>query len=413
MEIRESQPNPEQEQMHDTDMLKHRAKEKIDIARRQVTRNMHKDDERYKMDLLREMKANLPIHTVEQSTQPENSLAYSQEAHKASEGSEASTRIEAEYRTPPEGWKGKQKEQVQRYKYASMDEFVFSSYTPMTAEETLGMFASRVGTDLFMRKADIAHDQRREVSGKPEKSLGPNIEASNPRLAQQYQMLLPSPHFQHLDQLANSHQKLTLIDSSASKKMYDFSSIYDPVGHRILVDLKDKKGNPRPFEDVRKDLMIELHNACSRDSFQRTATLFPKGLDKKASPDEKESHSYKMAKFALSSEWNEWINIFECSQRIQNINADLNMQDVRITNPYERHFAKADQGWYQFPNYLQDQILQKHTAHFDSMAHRPDWIGKRLMAVADPASLMITQEQVENWKSGKTTKIKPLSNNPW
>lgn len=303
-----------------------------------------------------------------------------------------------------------------------MDEVAFSFYTPTTA---LGMFDSgtsksperslyqipdqrvqRLETDFFMREADIVHDQRREA-------FGPNIEASNPRLVQQHQMLWPSPHFQHLDQLANSHQKLTLIDSSASKKMYDFSAIYDPVDHRILVDLKDKKGNPRPFENVRKDLIIELHNACSRDSFQRTATLFPEELDKKASPDEKEAHSYKMAEFALSSEWNEWINTFECSQRIQNINADLNMQGVRITSPYERQFAKADQGWYQFTNYLQDQISQKHTAHFDRMAHSPDWIGMHLMAAADPASLMITQEQVEIWKSGKTTKIKPFSDNPW
>ncbi len=142
--FRESQPNPEQEQTYDTNMLKQLAKEQVDIARRQVTRNISKRDVRYKraksladdwkgnidrirdnkkgkgpersleqiltdtrrqtrskiedsgccirgktlssnMDLLRKMKANLPIRTVEQQTQPESSLAHSQEAHEAGE----------------------------------------------------------------------------------------------------------------------------------------------------------------------------------------------------------------------------------------------------------------------------------------------------------------------------------------
>lgn len=87
-----------------------------------------------------------------------------------------------------------------------------------------------------------------------------------------------------------------------------------------------------------------------------------------------------------------------------------------VTRGLAGGFAVPGAGWYLFDNYLNTQIATGHTGGYDAIAGNPNWKGKRIMNIVkykSMAYLTITQKQVNDFLSGKTKKVKKLSNNPF
>jgi hypothetical protein len=87
-----------------------------------------------------------------------------------------------------------------------------------------------------------------------------------------------------------------------------------------------------------------------------------------------------------------------------------------VTRTFAAQYAVADAGWFLFRDYLQAQIAANHTTHYDVNAANADWKGHAMVNIVTNTSsayLKITQKQVTDYKSGKTSKVKNLSNNPF
>jgi hypothetical protein len=248
--------------------------------------------------------------------------------------------------------------------------------------------------------------------------LGPDT-TSDKTLTEQYNFLLPSVRFQYLDRIVNSNKKIILIDSSniPSQPVY-----YDNLSHKIYIPINTENDIVRPIEDIRDNLLWEMYNASMRGPFQRLDDQrYVYEANKNSSYEEKEIYPYKIAAYALSYEWYEWINIIEHYLHCQAINTDPNMGEKgpHIKNNLSHASNSDDKTWGEwdnFPNYLQEQIKNGHTTNIDPQALDPSWKGKHLLAMVErkyPASLIITQKQIRNWENGRTRKIKRPSNNPF
>jgi hypothetical protein len=244
--------------------------------------------------------------------------------------------------------------------------------------------------------------------------LGPNIAASSAGLVNQYNILLGSATFQQLNNKVTTNQDITLTDSSLLPGQ---PVDYDSGTHTIRVPLSTPAGLARPLPDIRDDILWEMHNASIRGPLARAGAK-DSPLGGGASTVERKKYPYQRAAFALSFEWDEWINVVEHHIETQRINADPAMggggPHVRPT--FAAYFAVADAGWFQFGNYLTVQIAAHHTTGYDPNAANPDWKGKKLLDIVQSASmapLLITQKQVNDYLSGKTKKVKQVSNNPF
>ncbi len=245
--------------------------------------------------------------------------------------------------------------------------------------------------------------------------LGPDMKRSDNALVEQYEFLLHSAHFRPLARLVTSDEQIILEDSSDVPGQPED---YDAYKHCIRVPLKTKDGIARPLADVRAALLFEIHNAYLRGLIERTNRLDPPDLSPDSSAKEKEFYPFRMAGFALSCEWGEWIHAIECHLRIRAINADPKMGEGRqhVRECFGARYAKFDQRWYKFSKYIEEQIEGKHTLDYDPEAAKPDWVGKHILAVVQaryPASLIITQKQVRDWQNGIRRRVKSPSNNPF
>jgi hypothetical protein len=366
----ESQYGTQQGQMRNTDMLKQMAKERVDLARREVTRGMSKNDDRYNRakKLAEDVKANVNSTLDKESKQ------------------------------------GKSKERS------------LKDIFKIAVEQTKKEVANRtfITKDTRSSKEDLLQ----QIDANLQVSLGPDTGISDPRLVEDYRFLSGSAPFRSLDRMATSDTPITLVEATDSTAIYQSRAFYYEDVHKISVPLKDKDEAPRSREDVRADLIWEMENASSRRSFQRMKQLIPEPLNANSSPEERELYLYKRAKYTLAAEWNEWRNILECDHRVMAINADpkLGGEGPHVTRRYGVFFRNTDQNWAYFKNYVETQRANGHTLHFDPDAARPDWVGKHLLAVAQeryPDSLVITDKEVQSWKSETTKRIKSSSNNPF
>lgn len=255
---------------------------------------------------------------------------------------------------------------------------------------------------------DVMQQEQIERKRQKDQGLGPDTDKSDKVLLEHYEFLSGSEHFRRLARLATSDRKIILEDSSdVPDQPFDYTYYQD--AHMIRVSLKTKDGKPKPLAEVREELLWEMRNASVRDQWQRIGSLMPSPA---SSSEEKEMYPYKMAAYALSAEWLEWSNMIEHVHCVQAINADSNMGEggSHVTTRYGHWYAKADQGWYKFVDYLKTQIEVKHTTQFDPKAASRNWAGKHVRVMANKAALEITQEQMQDWQSGKSTKVMPFNN---
>ncbi len=251
--------------------------------------------------------------------------------------------------------------------------------------------------------------------------LGPNVGASSAGLVAQYNALLASATFQELNTKVTTGTNIILLDSSLIPgRPVDYTA----ATHTIRVPLNTAAvapavPAPRPVADVRDDILWEMHNASIRGALGRSAEKFDVAAPGVGSSvDEKEKYPFQRAAFALCFEWEEWVNIVEHDIKTQRINADpaMGVGGPHVTRSFGGSFGVPDAGWFLFSNYLQTQIAGGHTTGYDANAANGDWKGKLLLSIAEhdsSANLKITQAQVRSYLSGKTSKVKQLSNNPF
>lgn len=251
--------------------------------------------------------------------------------------------------------------------------------------------------------------------------LGPDLANSSAGLVAQYNALLASAEFQKLNTTVTTNTNIILVDSSLiAGRPVDYTA----ATHTIRVPLNTAAvppavPGPRPVADVRDDILWEMHNASIRGALGRSADKFNVAAPGPGSSrDEKEKYPYQAAAYALCIEWEEWVNVVEHDLKTQKINADPAMGPggPHVTRTFAASFAVADAGWFLFSNYLQTQIASGHTGGYDANAANADWKGKSMLSIAQHdsrANLQITQVQVNNYLSGKTTKVKQVSNNPF
>jgi hypothetical protein len=167
-----------------------------------------------------------------------------------------------------------------------------------------------------------------------------------------------------------------------------------------------------------------MHNASIRGALGRSAAKFNVAAPGPgASREDKEKYPYQRAAYALCTEWEEWVNVVEHVQRVQLINANLAAAGPgpapvggHVLNTFGALYAVAGAGWFKFSNYLNAQIGVGHTAGYDANAALPGWKGKALLQIAQydsSASLEITSKQLADYTSGKSSKVKAISNNPF
>ena len=263
---------------------------------------------------------------------------------------------------------------------------------------------------------DVTGHAKKMLVPKTIQRLGPNWVASDLGLINEYYNLLRSAEFQKLNQIVTQHQDITLLDSSANQALD-----YNPATHTIRVPLNTPAGAARSLPDVREMILWEMHNARNRGAHKRTALKFPVP-GPNATWEEKELFldPYNLAARALSKEWDEWIKVAEHDIRADAINQDPAVTGPLGANPVTRRFggnlAEPGEKWYQFKEYLRDQIANNHTTSYDKSAPNADWEGHRILATVQrksPASLIMTNKQVDDFIEGKKTYIKDEAINPF
>jgi len=247
--------------------------------------------------------------------------------------------------------------------------------------------------------------------------LGPDLAQSNAGLVAPYNALLASAAFQTLNTKITTNANIILLDSSLIPGQ---PVDYNAGTHTIRVPLNTAAGAPRAVAEVRDDILWEMHNASIRGALGRSGAKFDVGVPGPGSSREDiEKYPYQRAAFALCTEWEEWINVVEHDLRTQAINADpaMGAGGPHVTRTFAAQYAVSDAGWFLFKNYLQAQIATGHTTHYDGNAANADWKGHAMVNVAaagtSSAYLKITQQQVTDYRSGKTSKVKSVSNNPF
>lgn len=251
--------------------------------------------------------------------------------------------------------------------------------------------------------------------------LGPDLANSSAGLVAEYNALLASTVFQRLNNTVTAHADIVLVDSSLIPGQ---PVDYTAATHTIRVPLNTAAVPPavpaaRPAADVRDDILWEMHNASLRGALNRSAAKFNVAAPgPAASIDEEQKYPYQRAAYALCVEWEEWINVVEHDLKTQRINADPAMGGAgpHVTRSFAASFAVADAGWFLFTDYLQTQLATGHTAGYDANAANANWVGNTMLHIAQKqsaAALRITQAQVNNYQSGKTSKVKQASNNPF
>ncbi len=256
--------------------------------------------------------------------------------------------------------------------------------------------------------------QSQRLEKKREGKYGEDYEAvepdpsSNETLMQHYKFLLQSPDFWNLARIINSEKKIILTDVSDAPDLYEY---YDDETHKIHVTLHHQDGTAKSAEELRDVIAWEVRNGTMRGQFKR--------IEKNFSEEDIKADPFKRAAQALASEWLEWINIMEHAWfcRVMNNDPHMGAEGPHIKEIY-RSQTKPGHEWYDFRNYLKTQIQTGHTlTAFDRDAANASWIGNDMLSIIEkryPASLIMTEKQVSDWRITKATrKIKSPSNNPF
>lgn len=247
---------------------------------------------------------------------------------------------------------------------------------------------------------------------------------SNPTLRALYTSLMQgSETFRELDSvLSPPHRRVRLADLPGGNAQYNPAThtIYVPVHEPPLRGRRGTRSGPpsppqrRPAARLRAELLFEMHNARNRGALTRIQQrLLPRGLPANATPTERALAPYRAAAYALAAEWEEWAKGVEFNERTERINSEVGPQ---VASVFGRKFDTPDQKWFSFRNHLQDQIDRGHTANYDPAANLPGWVGHRivhfLLAVRGP-SLMVTQRELADFRSGRRRSIKSDGANPF
>jgi hypothetical protein len=225
--------------------------------------------------------------------------------------------------------------------------------------------------------------------------LGPAL-GSDAVLAAQYAVLLGSAAFQELDNVVTAKTAITLVDSGGA--LGDQGVDYDSSTHTIRVPVTDALGAANPLADVNANLLFEMHNARKRGELGRTERKIPV-LAPNASMKEKADFPRKMAVYAISKEWEEWVNAAEVFKRADRIDTDIGAGTV--TAQAAPFFPANGTGWYLFSNYLTYNVGSGHTAGYDATANNPQWIGFNILKEkANSVAVKLTPTELNKWAAG-------------
>ncbi|WP_430931801.1 hypothetical protein [Saccharicrinis sp. 156] len=126
---------------------------------------------------------------------------------------------------------------------------------------------------------------------------------SDPMLLTHYNFLMNSATFQDLANriTMNGDIPINLVDGTVGQNIS-----YDEESHTIYVPVRDEGGSFHSNDQIRGDILWEMHNAHNKGSLKRANMRYPEELPANAKPDEKRELLYKKANYALSVEWIEW-----------------------------------------------------------------------------------------------------------
>ncbi|MEU9454931.1 hypothetical protein [Streptomyces sp. NPDC048277] len=174
---------------------------------------------------------------------------------------------------------------------------------------------------------------------------------------------------------------------------------YDPTDNSITVWRQNSGGGGgnKTDEQVRDDLFFELHNAKKSMAFDtiRGATGYNLAS---LTGDVK-----KAAGYALSIEWQEWINVVESTILVNIVNSTPGAQLLPSPPPYQANFNPGAASWLKFSNYLQAQVKIGHTTSYDKAAPGQQWKGYDILRVVASAGgnssyLEITSNEIASQK---------------
>jgi hypothetical protein len=231
---------------------------------------------------------------------------------------------------------------------------------------------------------------------------------SHPLLTQQYKAMLASQTFRFLDdEVTTKHGPIRLT-------LHPSETLYNENDHEI-------RTNPQPPADIRANLLFELHNAYNRDHILKSGQTH---LDEDlTAPGLSEQHleDYRVAAYALSMEWLEWISAVEVSARAEEIDNSLGGDggsQVRLA--FAKRFDAPNRKWFNFVDFLEEQRTTQHTQGYDPFAGNSDWKGDAILELActrNAAALKVTQKEYLDFRDGmrgRTGKpVKDRTNNPF
>lgn len=228
---------------------------------------------------------------------------------------------------------------------------------------------------------------------------------SDRTLANEYMaMVKKSATFRELDKVVARHQPINLVDSGPSGP-----TNYDPEVHEINMP------SQQPTANLRASLLWEMHNARSKGPHRRARSLMYLAGSADDSPEQQLLARYYNAAFALAGEWVEWTQLAAFSHRADRVNSDLGGGE-QVTNYFAAGFDRPGEGWFEFVNYLEEMLEARHTAVYDPAAGSEDWVGEEILQLAyekAPASMVVTEKEFGDFRSGRRRQIKDEAHNPF
>jgi hypothetical protein len=171
----------------------------------------------------------------------------------------------------------------------------------------------------------------------------------------------------------------------------------------------------RPSAAVRSDLLWEMHNAVSRGRFNRADRLSGLATSVDQSPEGEYLARYYRAASALASEWVEWSNLLIFETRAGRIDADLG-GGGQVEGKFAQVFDEPDEKWFKFDEYLKYMLSSGHALAYDPDSTEDAWVGKEIHRLAyekSASSMIVTQKELAEFRSGRRRDIKNEAHNPF
>lgn len=182
---------------------------------------------------------------------------------------------------------------------------------------------------------------------------------------------------------------------------------YGADNNSIKVWRQSSAGVDKTDEEIRNDIFFELHNAKKSMTFQDLSG--GRGYNVASLAND----SKKAAGYALAVEWVEWINVAQCTVLANIVNRQSAIGQL-LQNPpeFQPAFNAGPTSWLKFSNYLQMQVTNGHTAHYDSAATPGGrWIGTQILqAVAARGTVDLEITSNEFSPPGRPPRLNSRSN---